>query len=468
MFVWSPGLLTTVEQEYIGVIHKTADVTHPFAGVLIMSVSMDTAPGKGLIEYEYNAADATYRLRWTSFGTTWTPGSGWVNVLSDGVNTLQSPDSSFLEVYVTHDLLPRITGTPPSATISKEVSISDNTTNQGIVRDISPAHSSFDIIDVSEYAPDGLISNVRGPITEGDFIECDLVNMLVNDGALETFPQFKHAFLSPAVEPVEGESLIFSVASPYVAALQYESDQDLVETVLYQDGVVVPNNEWHYNSSNEIELAAGPSGVYTIDYRPIYQVTTPFLDLGTALQEYVWFADSMLWDRMEHNKLTREAEVPIFFSQDTGRASLRYPSTMSKDTATLFYDTTDDRVEVSKLNWFFLNPYEVRMEASQYESGVQYYLSHDEVRVYPQSGLDITLEHRSGVNTPSCYGGSWRTLSRNQNVNVNQVGGPHTIHQLRLSIKGARSLKDFRLRSLILKGLHIHGPNAITGGLTNV
>jgi hypothetical protein len=174
-----------------------------------------------------------------------------------------------------------------------------------------------------------------------------------------------------------------------------------------------------------------------------------------------------MWDRMDHNKLTRQADVPVYFSLDSGKASLKYPSTTEQANATLYYDSVDGRVEVSKLSWYFLNPYEIKMDASQYEAGVQFFLQHDEVRVYPQSRLDIAFEHRSGADSTSCDSAAWVTIQRNRNIDVSQSPS-HLIHQLRLTISGARNLKDFRIRSLVIKGLHIHGPNANVGGLTNV
>jgi len=471
MFVWSPGLMSTVEQQYIGVIYKNPSVTNPFAGVLIQSISNDTPPGKGVIEYQFNASGDIHKLRWTAYGTTWAPGAGWVNVLSDGVKVLEAPDGSFVEVYVTYGLLPILTGTPPAASVSKDVSISDISTYQGIVRDISPAHSSLDIVDVSEYGPDGRISNVKGAITEDDFVECDLVNLTINDGSLYTSPPFKDSFLNPSIvlNDVEGEVLSVSLVAPHVAQLQKESDQVQLETLLFEDGIVMPNTTWQFNASNQIQiLDFSLNSQYTINYRPMYVVTTPYLELGDNFQDYVWFSDYMLWNRMEHNPLTREAEVPVYFSQDSGKASLKYPSDMDKSKATMYYDSDEGRVEIPKLNWYFLNPFEVKMDSSQYIQGNQYFITHQEVRVYPQSALTLTFEHRSGVTALDCESAPWVPTDRNRNVSVHQSSGGHSVHQLRLSVSGARDIKDFRIRSVVLKGLHIRGTGASVGGLTNV
>ena len=323
-------------------------------------------------------------------------------MLSDGIKILESPDDSFIEVFLTYELLPIRLNTPPAALFSKDVTISDNTVNQGIVRDIAPAHSSLDIIDVSEYGPDGRISNVKGPLTESDFVDCNLVNLTINDGAVDTNPPFKNSYLNPTLvaADTEGEVLDVALTSPHIAVLEYETDQYQPETLLFEDGIVMPNNTWQFDSSNQIQiLNFSVNSQYAINYRPIYQITTPYLDLGTSFQEYAWFADYMLWNRMEHTPVSRQAEVPVYFSQDSGRAALTYPSTAEQANATLYYDDEDGRVEVPSLNWYFLSPFEIKMDASQYVKGYQFYLVHDEVRIYPKNVFNITFEHRSGIDS---------------------------------------------------------------------
>ena len=57
-------------------------------------------------------------------------------------------------------------------------------------------------------------------------------------------------------------------------------------------------------------------------------------------------------------------------------------------------------------------------------------------------------------------------VDRNENVSVHE--NSYDYHQLRLSISGVRDLSDFRIRSLAMKGLHVHGASPLVTGLTNV
>ncbi|RLI84821.1 MAG: hypothetical protein DRP01_07540, partial [Archaeoglobales archaeon] len=199
-----------------------------------------------------------------------------------------------------------------------------------------------------------------------------------------------------------------------------------------------------------------------------YRLTTPLLDLGGTFQDYAWFADYMLWDRMEHDAITRENTVAVYFSEKTYRAPLSYRSDMNKATASLYFEAVEGRREVSPANWRFVDAYTVVVDSSQYIAGIQYFLTHYEERMYPRSSLTVLMEHRSGVDSPSCQAASWVTVQRNENVSVNQSPAGHVIHQLRLSVSSIRDLRDFRMRSLVLKGLHLHGASPFVQGITNV
>jgi hypothetical protein len=467
LYLWSPEPLTTVEQKFLGLQHKEANRNSPFAGVLITRISMDTPAGNGTFEYEYNSAGPTQRIRWSSSAGSWGVGLGWVVVLSDGPYTVASPDGSYLDVDVKMSALPVLPGTPPVAVSSKVVMISDITTDQGVVRRISPAHESLDIFDATEYDLGGNPINLKGSISEVDFSVVSLIN-------LEIYPAspFRYSFLTPTILPVEDEQLAFSGVPPHTASLLYESDQLQDEAILFENGISFPNNLWQFNSSNQIQIINpadyNPAALYTISYNPLFQITTPLIDLGMNFQDYMWLADYMLWDRMEHDPLSHEAIVPVYFTKETGQAKLHRRSDMVKTNATLYYEDPNGRVEIYPSSWRFIDPFTVAIDTSQFVAGAQYYLEHGEQRIYPKSGLIVKFEHRSGVDSPGCLAAPWSEISRNQNVTVHQPAGGHVVHQLRLSVSSIRDLRDFRIRSVVLKGLHIHGATPYLQGLTNV
>jgi len=467
VFSWSPEELRTTTQKYLGLHFKEASRERVFAGAQIIRLSDDTPAGNGAFEYEYNSVGDLRRFRWTPYGTSWTPGAGWVSIPSDGSYILVAPDGSEIEVDVVYSLLPLPTGSPPAVTTSKTIAITDNTVQQGRTRDIMPAHSSLDIFDVTEFDSNGVPVNVHGSIGEADFSVATLVNLDI----VPTTP-FRYSFLSPSLLPVKGEQLTFSAGAPYTASLLYESDMDQVAAILFEDGISVPNDLWQFNSSNQIQFINPadykPSSSYTMNYNPVYQLTTPLLDLGSPYQDYMWLADYLLWNRMEHNVLTREATVPVYFNRETRRAALDRRSNMDQAQASLYFEGPEERREISPANWRFVDPFTVSMDSSQYLEGAQYFLTHQEARMYVQNELTIKFEHRSGVDSSACLAASWVEIERNENVDVTQPAGGHVIHQLRLSVSGVRDLRDFRMHSVLLKGLHLFGPGAYVPGLTNV
>jgi hypothetical protein len=467
-WVWSPDPLSLVEQEYIGLPHKKPDKDVPLSGVLITHVSADTPAGNATLEYEYNSLGDIHRLRWSTFGGSWAPGFGWVAIVSSAPYVLSSHDGSFINVSIDYPVLPVLEGTPPATSISKQVTITDTTVNQGHVRKISPAHSTIDIFDVTEYDVNDVPINLKGPITEGDFSTCTLENLTIHSSN-----PFRYSYLTPTLLPIEGEVLTFSSPSPHLATLLYNSDQNQEESLLFEDGLLVPNDLWWFNSEVEIQIHASiysGSAEYTFNYNPIYRVTTPLIDLGAAtFTDYAWWADYMLWNRMEHNIIPRIVTVPLFFNPDQGRAVLPYRSSMDMTYAKLFLEDDLEIREISTANWRFIDPTTVEMDSSQVVEGALYRLEHQEIRMYNQNELTILFEHRSGYNSANCLAASWSTVARNENVHVHQ-NSPfgHLIHQMRLSVSSIRDLRDFKIRSLVLKGLHLHGANPDVPALTNL
>jgi hypothetical protein len=470
IWCWSPDELSLTEKKYIGLQHKEADPTTVYAGVVITNVSVDTTAGIGSLDYEYNSFPDTRRLRWNSYDSAWGSGFGWVPVMSDGSYNLEAPDGSYVTVYVSYDVLPILTDTPPAQVDSASVEISDDTVTQGTVRKIAAAQCDIEIHDTTEYSS-SLPVNVAGCIGEGDF-DMDLAVNL----ALSVADPFRFAYLYPIISAVSGEAVTFGTAAPHTYTLDYESDQNQIDAVLYEDGLPVSNDSWLFNSSGEIRIydstelpsALSPynsSATYTVDYNPLYQITTPYIDLGSGYQNYAWFADYYLWDRMDSVENEYLTTVPISFNAYNGRAYLTQKSTMDSSVSKLYVQDGTDYREIPKRYWRFRNNKTVEIDIAYIISSAQYYLEHEEVRVYELSRLNITLEHRSGADVVACEAAGWSTVERNENV---YVTGGDVVHQLRLSVSGIRDVRDFKIRSLVLKGLHIHGSSPSVNGLTNI
>lgn len=470
-WIWSMNPLTLREQKYIGLQHKASSLSTPFSGVMIEIISNDTVVGLGKIEYEYNPIGNLKRLRWNSAAGDWGIGLGWVTVVNDNIYKLFAVDGSYINVDVKYGLL-----LSNSLYISKQklVMITDTTIDQGHIRTISSANSSIDVFDVTEYENDVPL-NLFGVIDEGNFSLCDIINMDISSA-----DPFKFAFLIPNRLPIEDEEIMFSMVFPHIATLQYDSDQNQVDAMLFEDGNLVPNDAWHFNSNSQIEILPispsipygfNPGAKYTVSYGLLYQVTTPVIDLGVStFRDYAWFIDYLLWNRMNKKLGEYLTVVPVFFNPNNGRAFLDKKSSMLIEDSRLYYQSSEEEVQIANRYWRFIDDKTIEIDASQLIKGAQYYLQHKEKRVYLDDQLDVKLEHRSGIDVSSCLSAIWVEKQRNENIDVmsNMLSGNQLIHQLRLSIIGVRDLRDFRIRSLVLKGLHIHGINPNVPGLTNL
>lgn len=497
MWLWSPVELSLAQQEYLGLPHKAPSTNRPYAGVEILTVSSGNNAGIGTLEYEYNSVGDIRRLRWNTVDYVWGVGLGWVPIIGDGDYYLYAPNLAYLEVDVTRSLMPTYPGTPPAVTKSVNITISDNTVNQGHTRWISPAHSSIDVFDVTLYNTLGEAINLHGASTETEFSNCTLENLEI----ISADP-FQYAYLKPTDLPIVGEELIVSSVAPHVATLAYDSDQDQVAATLYEDGLPVPNEDengvavWWFNSANQIEIAAGPpppsfyfnaGATYTIDYQLLYRVTTPVIDLSNLtgfghfwfghypfghpprFDDFGWLIDHYTWFRLDSNQEGYSTTLPVFFNRDSGRAYLEKPSDQNRAEAVLMAYASDISEQVAARYWRFLDSTTIEIDLSQLRSDAQYYLTHNELRVYEASALTATLEHRYADSEANCLLATWYEKERNEVVPVFDSGlvVESPFHQLRLTISGpARDVRDFRIRSLVLKGLW-NCPGAVTPGLIN-
>jgi hypothetical protein len=467
LWVWNREPLTIKEKKYLGIRHTSSNILTPYAGVTIGFISDDTPVGKGTLEYSYTSSGFIKKLRWIPNGTSYATGVGWVKILSDGTYTLTAPDSSYITVDCTYSILPVENKT-------KDITISDETVEQGQTRRISPTTFDLDILDATEYDVSNQPINLIGVIDESDFSLCGLINTDI----AESDP-FKYSYAFPEFDPfITGERLTFStVGANEVAALVNYSDMNMERAVLLEDGIPVSNDLWSFSDYDEIVIptvnftsgALSYSSIFTIDYSLIYQVTTPILDLATFnpnYTDYGWWADYALVERNESVQGSYLATTPIYFSVESGKAFLENRSDSDKSTAILKVQQAQEVREIPKRYWRFLNDFTLSIDKAFLAPG-QYFLEHTEAKVYEQYNLEVVFEHRSGTTTANCESDTWVEISKNETLDIFQAS-PHIYHQLRISISNLRSVKDFKLRSMVIKGLNLRGSSASVPGLTSL
>lgn len=466
VWLWSQTPLTLKEKAYLGLPHAISDKTNPLAGVTMDLIDLSTPTGKGLLEYSFTAIGEVKKLRWTPNGTTHPGSTGWQTLTADGLYTLYSPDGTYIKVDVLYDSLPR-------ETRDSDVVISNQVTDRGQSQLISPATTKLDLFDATEYDADLNPINLFGAISESDFSFCDLVNLDIADAE-----PLQYSFLSPNVSsPQTGETLELSlVATNWEATLDYACDENQVKATLYEDELPVPNTMWSFDGSNKIIIPnshfisgdLSNAAQFTLDYRTLYQATTPVIDmsvLNASFADYGWWADYFLQKRYEAVVGAYDTRSPVYFDSASGRAILENISAMDMTNSYLWAQRATEKREISKNYWRFIDDVTIQIDKAYLVDG-QYYLDHQELRSYNENDFDIVFQHRSGSDSVACEAATWETIKKNESLDIFQ-GTPHPCHQLRLSVSGIRDIRDFNIRSLTLKGLKLRGSDPQVPGLTD-
>jgi hypothetical protein len=138
---------------------------------------------------------------------------------------------------------------------------------------------------------------------------------------------------------------------------------------------------------------------------------------------------------------------------------------MDMSVAILYRNDASGQNEVPQNSWRFLDSRTIEIDSAQLVTDAQYTLFHQEQRVYETSRLNISFQHRSGATSSACTSASWTDIERNEAISV-IVG--HEFHQLKLTVGGIRDVRDFKIRSMVFKGLHLYGSGAYVPGLTDV
>jgi|LSQX01.2.fsa_nt_gb hypothetical protein len=469
-YIWSNEPLSLAEKTYLGLPFKLLSTYHPYAGVEVVNVSSSVPNGEAYLEYKINDSGTVRKIRWNHSEMMYGTFEGWVRIDSDGVFQLHLYDGSYIEVEVSTGLLPE---TSESTTII----ISDERSITGHTREIIPSHSRLDLVDATEYDDENSPMNLFGVITEGDFTYCDLVNLDIADR-----DPYKYSFLYPKVLRVENEVMELSLAgTDYVHTLEYEPSLDTDTFMILENGIPVPNDMWSITGKNlkipetyfdTFELST--SSTFTISYDVFYQVTTPVIDLSVngKYRGYAWMADYCIHERPESEQKDYLRDALVFFDRSTGVALLENGSSIDNRNSKLFVQQASGLVEVSKRKWRFLDDFNLQIDTKFLVDGL-YYLRYYEPRTYFKDYLHKVFEHRCGETENDCKAAEWVQIKKNEGVNVSDeyvIPGMNTnypFHQLRLSVSGARDIRDLKIRSLTIKGLNLNTENPSVEGLTN-
>jgi len=327
----------------------------------------------------------------------------------------------------------------------------DSPTPMGHVDYVLPAHVEGDRFDVSEYTA-GVPKNLKGAFTEVELLGATVTNMSL---AIRT-PE-RRSFLEPSrISQVTGETMEWPdpPVAPYVAALAVESNEDQTAAQLYEDGVLVPNDRWQFNSSTEIEVTAGfnSGAVYLLDYQALIRAQSAIIDLGALYSNYVWYVDLHAWTRYEPTLVTIERTSQAVFNQQTRRATLMDASDQDKTTTVLTENNGLVVRTVPSSGYRYLDNKTVQINPDQFKPTAVYTLTFQALRVDAISVPTVTIEYRRAATPAALLLASFAGIDKDE---VLPAAGRWL--QYRVSFDGIVDIRDVRLSSMSAKGLNLFG-----------
>jgi hypothetical protein len=333
---------------------------------------------------------------------------------------------------------------------------------KGQIDFISAAHTQIDRFNVTNIEiPTGEPINLKGIRDEATWSTATLTNLAIVPRAPSRFTH-----VVPTVAGlITSDPLAVNSIVPHTALLTVASDEDLGSSVLLQDGVPLTQDLWSYTSSAQILIdnaAYSATSVYQLRYRALYQVVTGVIDLGLAWADYVWFYDHGIFQRYLAEKAEIQREVPLFLDFGTYAATLDRPANTDDEGAAIYRDDGVEKIELSRSDWEFSNAYTITLAGGVIKTGALYTLAYKQVGLLSPQAIEARAEIRSATTVAGVALAPWKPAARNRAVKT-QDGLRY--HQIRLTLTGIEDVRDLRLLSVVLKGLHLFGLGALIPGL---
>lgn len=417
----------------------------------------DTMQYPQLIEFSQilppDATQFKVRIRRT------TGGSGAERAIIERAALLQEP---FDSLYVGDGTIPRSGGrsnfgsllyvwSPDElSTTEKDILGLDAPSISGLIRNIHNTHEQIDAFDVTDIVS-GEVVNVRGSIDEAEWLGATITNLEIISRSPTRFSYLKPIRISKQ----EDEELQFTQISPYIASLLFDSDQDQDNTILYEDGIPLPNDQWQFNTVSEVEIISGfvPGAIYTIEYQLLTQLETTPIDLDTPPNNgnETWFADYVIWNR-HVSDISSIKEVSSIFFNAAFEATLPRRSDQNKLQSILTEDIGTTKRVIPLSAWNYIDSSSIKIDGNQYNPAAIYNLEYNQQLVDPARAIEVLSEIRSANTAFSLSTATYYEF------NINDcIDGSKRFHQIRLTFKNITDIRDLRVHSAIVKGLNMLG-----------
>lgn len=327
----------------------------------------------------------------------------------------------------------------------------DPATPKGHVDTVLPAHVEGDRFDVTEYTV-GVAKNLKGAFTEADLFGGIRTNL---DLVVRT-PARRSYLRAARISLVSGELLTFPTppVAPFVATLAITSNQDQTATRMYEDGTLMPNTRWQFDSATVVRVLTGynSGAVYTIDYQALIRFESASIDLAGTFADYIFYVDIHAWSRYESLLVTVARTSQVVFNPQTRRARLGDRSDQDKTTSSLIENDGLNVRTVPSVGYRYLDNQTVLIAPDQFNTDAIYFLTYQSLRANPTKVPTITIERRRAATLIALAAAPYAATEKDA-----VLPATGRFLQYRVSISGIVDVRDFRLSSVSAKGLNAFG-----------
>jgi len=320
----------------------------------------------------------------------------------------------------------------------------------GLIREVHNSHEQIDAFDVTDVVG-GNVVNVRGTITEADWVSANKTNLEV----ISRTPTRFSNVVPINITKVNLEEVQFSQVPSYIATLAFECDENQDESILYENGIPLPNNQWQFNSSTEVEITLGfvPGATYTIDYNRLTRIETTPIDLVVPPNNgnEVWFADYVVWNR-QLSTVTQIRETSSIFFDAAFEATLPRRSDKSKINSILTEDTGVNKRIVPANAWSYKDSLTIKINSNEYNPEAIYNIEYNQQLTDPIRAISVLSEIRSANSVFSLMSEPYYEFNINDIIDSSK-----RYHQIRLTFFNITDIRDLKVFSAVVKGLNMSG-----------
>ena len=311
----------------------------------------------------------------------------------------------------------------------------------GLTQYVVPTYTDLYFFNNTVENMSGVV-NVKGVMYETGWRQGTRINFNVVPRSPDRF-----SYLSPVSPTNKSEIVTFDLSG--LANLSEDSISDPSRSVLLRDGVPMPNTTWNYVTSSSIQLTSlselDPEAVYTFRYTIGMSYLSAVIDCGAKYYLFNWHADWYEYIRCGLDAILSDKTEGLSFSSNTLQATLQNRADTTSTTNELYMNDTKKVTKLSTTQWRFIDPLTVKIEPEVFSASNMYTL------VYTSRGLvknqipDVKVELRYSTNNVTWS--SWVEIPHDA-----PFGNSFRYFQFRVSVDNVTDIRDYKLRSLTMKG----------------